>query len=187
MILQGARHLTPSTVRFRFDEAFGSKPSSFEFRFLTLGQVFTYGFDIELRDIRAEWLTVLVDGEDQIVFERDKEGKTHPGAQASALFPKDKKIAEFLAAMELLPLRTTQLLLNRVATFPSEFLGRTFKAILGWLTEQLLVLLPDHRSANLLDLLYEDAEFRRFPCLHWTVCRRVFPCRSVEFSMNRHT
>jgi len=153
--------LARSAVRFRFDNAFGSKPSSFEFRFLTLGQVFTYGFDVEARDILAEWLTVLVDGEDQVVFERDRDGKTHLGEKATSIFSKDKKIGELLTAMEMLPLRSTQLLLNRLATFPSEFLGKTLKAILGWLTDQLLVILPDHRSADLLDLLYEDTDFRQ--------------------------
>ncbi len=160
MIVQGSRPLPTSAVRFRFDEAFSSKSSSFEFRFLTLGQVFTYGFDIELRDIRAEWLTVLVDGEDQIIFERDIAGKTSQGDKTTSLFPEDRQIGDFLAAMEMLPLRSTQLLLNRVATFPSKILGKTLKAVLSWLTDQLLVLLPDHRNADLLDLLYEDAEFR---------------------------
>jgi hypothetical protein len=160
MITQGARPIPPAAVRFRFDDAFGSKPSSFEFRFLTLGKVFTYGFDVETRDICAEWLTVLADGEDQVVFERDKEGKTHLGGKTTTLFPGDKKIGDLLTALEFLPLKTTQLFLNRVTTLPTEVLGKTLKAVIDWLTEQLVVLLPDHRSADLLDLLYENVEFR---------------------------
>jgi len=160
MILQGARLLTPP-ARFRFDKDFQSKPTSFEFRFLTIGRVFTYGFDTAVRDIQAEWLTVLDKGEDQVVFERDKAGKTHLGSQIASLFPHDKQLRNLLTALEVLPLTSTQLLLNRVTTLPNEALGETLKAIVGWLTKQLLILLPDHRSSDLLDRLYEDSEFRK--------------------------
>ena len=161
MISHGTRLSPAQAVRFSFDDAFRSQPSSFEFRFLTLGRVFTYGFDLHLRDIRGEWLTVLVDGEDRVVFERDGAGKTTLGPTIASLFPEDKKLGEILTALEFLPLRSTQLFLNRVTTLPSEALGRTLKAIVGWLTDQLLILQPDHRSADLLDQLYEDVEFRR--------------------------
>lgn len=161
MISRGNRFLTSRRLaRFRLDDAFRSQPSSFEFRFLTLGRVFTYGFDVDLQDIRAEWLTVLADGEDQAVFERDEKGRTRPGPAIKSLFPDDKQIDDILTALALLPLTSTQLLSNRVTTLPDEALGVTLKAIVDWLTKQLLILLPDHRNAELLDRLYEDAEFR---------------------------
>ncbi len=164
MVIHGNRPWLVQAAKFRFDEAFRSQPSAFEFRFLTLGRVFTYGFDLavhEIQDIQAEWMTVLADGEDHVVFERDGDGKTVVSDTLASLFPDDARIREVLHALALLPLKTTQLLLNRATTLPSEVLGKTLKAIVGWLTKQLLILQPDHRSRALLDQLYEDNEFRR--------------------------
>lgn len=161
MIVAGEGRLGLAAPRFRFDSKLMSAPSTFEFRFLTDGRVFTYGFDVEGHDIRQEWLTVLSGDEDRVVFERDRDGKTLPAGGVASLFPDDTALESLLGALAQLPLTSHQLLLNRVATLPKDAQSTTLRNVLRWLGEDLLILLPDFRSFDILDRLSEDEEFRK--------------------------
>jgi hypothetical protein len=146
---------------FRFNSEFVGKATSFEFRFLIDDRVFIYGFDVKGRDIQAEWLSVLQGDDERVVFERSREGKTSPAKDVSQLFPKDPAIGNLLTALEFLPLTPQQLLLNRVRTLPEDAQSDTLGAVIRWLTRDLLVLLPDYRSSDILDRLSDDDDFRR--------------------------
>jgi uncharacterized protein len=160
MIKAGERRSTV-VEPFRFDPSLSSKPTSFEFRFLIDDQVFIYGFDVRGRSIHAEWLSVLKEDQEQLVFERNKEGLAQAAPNVNSLFPSDNAIAPLLQALASLPLTPHQLLLNRAKTLPEEAQSQTLGAVIRWLTRDLLVLLPDHRSSDILDRLSEDEDFRR--------------------------
>ena len=146
---------------FRFSPKFVGKPTSFEFRFLIIDRIFIYGFDIVGRDIQAEWLSVLQGDDERLVFERNQKGETSPASDLSTLFPNDPEVVNLLKLLNSLPLTPQQLLLNRVRTFPEPSQSPTLGAVIRWLTRDLLVVLPDYRSPDILDRLSEDDNFRR--------------------------
>jgi hypothetical protein len=146
---------------FRFSSEFVGKPTSFEFRFLIDLRVFIYGFDISGRDIQEEWLSVLHGNEERVIFVRNQEGRTSPASDLSKLFPADPGVADLLKLLVNLPLTPQQLLLNRVRTFPEQAQSDTLGAVIRWLTRDLLVILPDYRSPDILDRLSDDEIFRR--------------------------
>lgn len=159
MIRVGERpviHVEP----FRFNSELAAAPTSFEFRFLLTGRVFIYGFDVKGHLIQSEWLSVLNGDEERLIFERDQMGSTQPAPDIASLFPDDDVIASLLQALAKLPLTPHQLLLNRANTLPEEAQSKTLGAVIQWLTRDLLILLPGHRSSDILDRLFEDADFR---------------------------
>lgn len=147
---------------FRFSPDLAADPTSFEFRFLIGDRIFTYGFDVKGRDIHAEWLSILLTAEEErVVFERNHEGKTVVATGVATMFPRDNSIASLLTALSSLPLTPHQLFLNRVKALPEEVQSDTLRAVIHWLTRDLLILLPDHRSTDILDRLSDDDDFRR--------------------------
>lgn len=155
------RRVTPCEP-FRFDPLLASRPTSFEFRFLAAGHIFAYGFDLKAETIEAEWLSVLDDGEDRVIFERDRDGRANISDRTNLdrMFSNDNEIASTLNALASLPLTRHQLLLNRANSLPEDAQGATLGAVIRWLTRDLLILLPDHRSSSILDRLLDDPEFR---------------------------
>lgn len=151
----------PATEPFRFNSRLTDEPSSFEFRFLINSRVFIYGFDVKGRAIHSEWLSVLHESEERLVFERDQSGSTKRADNVDELFPGDNEINDLLHALANLPLTQHQLFLNRANSIPREAQSDTLGAVLKWLTQDLLVILPDYRSSDILDRLSEDDEFRR--------------------------
>jgi AAA15 family ATPase/GTPase len=160
MVNASERHV-PVIEPFRFSTELAAKPTSFEFRFLLDDRVFIYGFDVKGRIIHTEWLSVLQGSEERLVFERNQEGQTHPAPDVASIFPKDDAIANLLKLLASLPLTQHQLFLNRANTIPLQAQSDTLRAVLRWLARDLLVLLPDHRSSDILDRISEDDEFRR--------------------------
>ncbi|HWE96947.1 MAG TPA: ATP-binding protein [Tepidisphaeraceae bacterium] len=146
---------------FRFDTELSGKPTSFEFRFLIDDRAFIYGFDVKGRDIYAEWLSVLQGTEERLVFERNREGKTDPARDVETLFPRDHAIVSLLNALAALPLTSHQLFLNRVRALPEDVQSDTLRGVIRWLTRDLLILLPDHQSSDILDRLADDKNFLR--------------------------
>jgi uncharacterized protein len=169
MIKAGERRST-NIEPFRFNSVLAGEPTSFEFRFLLDDRVFIYGLDVKGRIIQAEWLSVLQGSEERLVFERNQEGRTQPAPDVASLFPGDSAIASLLQALASLPLTPHQLFLNRANTLPEEAQSETLGAVIRWLTRDLLILLPDHRSSDILDRLSEDSDFR---CLAETFLNSV--------------
>lgn len=158
----GQQGRLPRIDFFRFQPEGVSKPTSFEFRFLIEDRVFSYGFDVTNRAIVAEWLT-LNKGDDEIdVFSRRADGSTTVGTTVDKLFPTDPRLGETLRLLSQLRLRPRQLFLNRVSSLPEDAQGTTLNAVVHWITNDLQVLEPEHRSCDLLDRLHSDEQFRRF-------------------------
>ena len=152
----------PYPDSFRFDGANTRKPSSFEFRFLVGEEVFTYGFDAGRSGIESEWLTVLRGERDHIIFERNSEGHTSIGDSPQSIFSHDEKMSNTLDILCKLPIRRTQLFLNRALSLPDETLGETLNGVIKWLTEDLIILEAGPRACDMLDRLYGDSKFKSF-------------------------
>ncbi len=159
-MIKASEGRVPIIEPFRFNSELTGKPTSFEFRFLINDRVFIYGFDVKGRIIHAEWLSVLQGSEERLIFERDQGGQTRPAQDTATLFPNDNAIANLLQALASLPLTQHQLFLNRANLIPEEAQSDTLRAVIRWLTRDLLVLLPDYRSSDILDRLSEDDDFR---------------------------
>jgi len=160
-LVNGEERRIYSVEPFRFSADFAGLPTSFEFRFLVDNRIFIYGFDVKVPNIEAEWLSVLHNAEERVVFERDKGGKTTRSNDLHELFPNDQDVARILDALASLPLTPGQLFLNRANSIPGESQGEILRAVIQWLTKDLLILLPDHRSPVVLNLLSNDDDFRQ--------------------------
>jgi hypothetical protein len=152
----------PNVDFFRFQPEGAAKPSSFEFRFLVNDRVFVYGFDLTSNQILSEWLAI-VRGEDELlIFDRGADGRTAigdlPGRESSS----DPVLTATLPVLAKLPLRPHQLFLNRVSSLPDEVQGPTLRAVVRWLTEDLVVLEGSHRSCDIFERLSSEDAFRRF-------------------------
>lgn len=147
---------------FRFGRDETGTPSSFEFRFLIGDHVFAYGFDVTHKTIVSEWLTVRVRDDDVVIFERDNSGATRIGDGVQRVFPADPIMKSTLDDLQRLPLRGHQLFLSRVKSIPDESQGETLRSVIRWLTQDLVILRPDHQTFDIVDQLAGDDEFCQF-------------------------
>lgn len=161
-LIQSRHDHLPPIDNFKFSAEIAKKPSTFEFRFLIGDRVFVYGFDVTSRKIAAEWLAFVQEDDEPAIFERDANGKTTVNTGVVEGFTDDEQIAATLNVLQQLPVRPNQLFLNRVASLPTEVQGKTLRAILAWLTEELQIVEPDHRSCDLLERLDCETAFRDF-------------------------
>ena len=148
--------------RFRFDTQFREQPSSFEFRFRTDGRTFIYGFDATSKGVRSEWLSYLKAHEERLIFERGIDGKVGIGEDSHLEDLGDPILFSNLRGLVEFPLFPEQLLLNRALTVPLRSLGRTFRVVLRWLTDELEIVEPEYRSCDLLERLYDDPKLLEF-------------------------
>lgn len=160
MIRQTARPV--ASEPFRFNRSTAATPSSFEFRFLLGEKVFAYGFDITGRSIDQEWLTVRHRDNDVVIFERERDGQAKLGDAPKQHFSSDPKMRETLEVLTSLPLRPDQLFLNRARSLPELAQGPTLSRVIQWLTHDLTILSPEHRTRDLLGHLASDSNFKEF-------------------------
>ena len=162
-LIQRRSDQLPTVDPFKFNPDLSKQPSGFEFRFLRGEHVFIYGFDVTSREIINEWLAFVHDNDELTIFERDSDGKTNVDARnIRRYFPDDRPMAQTLEILQQLPIKPNQLFLNRIASLPSEVLGTTLRSVLRWLTEDLEIIEPDHRSCELLERLDMEGEFKEF-------------------------
>ncbi len=162
MVINGPGMLKQLALnQFRFSSK-GTKPSSFEFRFMVSGQVFIYGFDVTPEEVISEWL-VSVDSKgkkESDIFSRDRQeikfGKINKIAQDG-----DASL-EVLKALELLGARPDQLLLNIIVNLDKERRGAFLGKIVWWFKECLIILGPHSQFLTLLEYLDKDDHFREF-------------------------
>jgi len=76
MVLEGPRPGKP-TAREAFGNPGNDQPSGFDFRFLARNHIFRYGFRVTDTQVESEWLLVVLDGKEQVIYERttSPEGK----------------------------------------------------------------------------------------------------------------
>jgi len=160
-IVRGSeRPVVTEPFRFGCDDV--GRPSSFEFRFLIGDHVFSYGFDITQRNIESEWLTVRVRDDDVVIFERDNTGSTRIDDGAQRVFSADPVMKSTLDDLHRIPLRGHQLFLSRAKNIPDESQGKTLRSVIRWLTQDLVILRPNHQTFDIVDQLAGDGEFCQF-------------------------
>ena len=153
----------PGAEPFRFDRELLGRPSSFEFRFLLGERVFVYGFNVTSKQITSEWLTVLASNGDELpIYERDEEGATRIEVKSKRLFPDDTTMFATLVPLAQLPVKNTQLFLNRVGGLPEASQGATLGAVVRSLTQDLVILEAERRAHEIVRRLYRDSAFRSF-------------------------
>ncbi len=145
--------------QFRFGT--GTKPSSFEFRFLVEEHIYVYGFSISQKSVIKEWLeSVSPKGREVEVFSRDKQevtvGNLTPFGQEAV----DSKKA--LEAFLVLKPRPNQLLLNKIVELPAPSRGPLLDKVVWWFTECLSVIQPGTDYGPLIEFLGSETNFRKF-------------------------
>ncbi len=145
--------------RFRFVKK--EKPTTFEFRFLSRGQVFVYGFTSTQEAVIEEWLDATSESGGEIsVFTRRKQdiGLGKPSSLGG------NKAAPWraLRALKELGIRNDQLLLNKIIELPEDRRGELLSRVVWWLAECLTVIPAESHFAPLMDMIDADEDFRRF-------------------------
>lgn len=138
--------------------------TSFEFRSLSDGQLFVYGFSATKEGVVEEWLDAASGtGSESKVFAR-KGGKISSGRLSVSAF--DRKVvdttAKVLRALKDLGVKNDQLLLNRIVELPEHGRGELLDRVVRWFAKSLTVIRPDSHALGLVDLLADKEGFRRF-------------------------
>jgi len=145
--------------RFRFVKK--EKPASFEFRFLSSGQVFVYGFTTTEEAIVEEWLDATsVSGREVNVFTRRMQDIDIGRLRSFGVNGATPQRA--LRALKELGVRNDQLLLNKIVELPDQRRGELLSRVVWWFAKCLSVVPAESPYAPLMDMIDADDNFRRF-------------------------
>lgn len=145
--------------RFRFVK--DEQPASFEFRFLSGGQVFVYGFTTTQEAILKEWLDVMSESNREInVFTRHEQEINF--GRLRSLDENGTMLRKAMRALKELGVRNDQLLLTKIIELPEERRGEVLSRVVSWLSECLTIVPPGSQYAPLMEMLDSDEDFRRF-------------------------
>ncbi len=145
----------------RFHFVRREKPASFEFRFLSRGQVFVYGFTTTQEAIVEEWLDATSESGREInVFTRRKQDIDI--GRLRALGEKGASPRRALRALKELGVRDDQLLLNKIVELKDQRRGELLNRVVWWFAECLTVIPAESQYAPLMDMIDADEDFRRF-------------------------
>lgn len=140
-----------------------SEPSSFEFRFVAAERIFAYGFDAGGSSIRAEWLSVVLEDKEEVLFERDANGRTTViDRTLERRFSHDSLIRPLLKSLADSDLNDSQLFLNRIHEVRPTSQGPVMQAVLEWLTRSLVIIPADRSHENVLRRLSRDPGYVDF-------------------------
>lgn len=139
-----------------------SKSSTFQFRFLARGQIFTYGFSLTSKSIESEWLSVWDGQKDQDIFVRQDDDIQQNPHLGSLPFEEVETTIESLEALQHLGVRSNQLLLSKLFDLRQDKRGALINSIAWWFHECLVIIYPNARYVGLFEALDTDPEFLRF-------------------------
>ena len=161
LIVHGAgpmKRIALNQFRFTKEE---SRPSSFEFRFMVMDQVFVYGFDVTAEEVKSEWLEATNDkGKEVEVFSR--KGSEITIGDLKKFGESGASSEEALKALNLLGTRPNQLLLSKIVDLDDERQGELLHRVVWWFTDCLTVIGPDTGFGPMLEYLDRDSGFREF-------------------------
>lgn len=143
---------------------FGKKKalSTFEFRFLASGRVYTYGFSVTASSVEDEWLSVIApSGREDDIFTRSKQ-KISIGTSRTLFAGKMEVSKQALQALRVLKPKPDQLLLNRLIDVDFESQGELLRPVTWWFFACLIVIEPQATFGPLVDLLESEEHFRKF-------------------------
>lgn len=156
LIVSGAstRNESLGIQPFRLDAEHRAKPSRFEFYVLQHGEIYGYGFAADDKTIVEESLTMMIDGEEELLFSRQN-GRVSLSEQLRAE-QEDPQFLEFVARGT----PSNQLFLYEAMTrnVVSEPLDRVFH----WFDETLRIISPSSEFTKIAELADSSHDFRRF-------------------------
>jgi hypothetical protein len=128
LVLGGTSIKALAQDRFRFVKK--GQPTSLEFRFLSQGQVLTYGFTATAESIQEEWLDVTAEsGREVSVFART--GSEIAVGELRASGARDPASLRTLKALQELGVRPDQLLLSKIVDLPEKRRGEILSGLVA--------------------------------------------------------
>jgi len=153
------------TDPFRLDPACSKAPTTFKVQFAHEGKAFSYGCRLLKDRVESEWLSLLRNDRETIVYERatDALGKVTvevgPGLDVGEAGPASTKMRN-LATLGGPP---RQLFLTTIRQIIGESgMGDVLGTAVRWFTAGIKVIEPESRFGTLAGLLESDVEFREF-------------------------
>jgi energy-coupling factor transporter ATP-binding protein EcfA2 len=136
-------------------------PSSFEFRLLSNGQIFVYGFRIVEHEVLEEWLAAVPDGDEEVeVFTR--EGQSILIGELERFGELGENTRHKLLALRELPPREDELLLTKILQLRGEDQSELLRPPCWWFTKCLRTVFPSSEHRKLLNLIEGAEDFRDF-------------------------
>jgi AAA15 family ATPase/GTPase len=166
MILEGPRPGRP-TGREAFGFPENEAASGFDFRFLANDQIFRFGFQASDTHVTSEWLLVIVDGKEEVVYERVTTAEGETNFTIGSLLKKESQennsqvsaFAGFTSASG----RSNQLFLHAIYENLDEkvhgsWVGPTIK----WFSKSLTIIDPGEHFPSLQRSLTVSKEFSKY-------------------------
>lgn len=148
LVKTGIPRDTPVPVQpFRFGGVEG-QPSKFEWRFATGGKVFCYGFELDLLQVRSEWLDLYEGEKAHPLFER---ATTKEGTVKLEVTQRLHSDSAKISALSVVGVRRNQLFLSLVqeAINPEE-MGVLATNALDWMNQFMVISPDEHFSLGCL-------------------------------------
>ena len=152
----------PIPVRPFGTAEFADKESTFQFRFLARGNVFTYGFALTAKRINSEWLAVWDGEKDEDIYSREGDAFEANQHLSGSSFEEVDITLDSLEALNHLGVRPNQLLLSKLLDLREDKRGSLINAMAWWFQECLVIVYPNANYTGLLKDLESDPEFLRF-------------------------
>ena len=151
-IVDGTRPKASIAVEpFRLTLAKTKQPSHFEFEFMVGTKAYAYGFVVDRRNVREEWLYRVNQQDEHAVFERKIGKQKQIETNFSGLLNSDQQFLQFVARGT----RPNELLLTKLA----ENNVKEFTAIYEWFQRKLTIIFPNSRDSNIEVNIYKDHKF----------------------------
>lgn len=149
---------------FRLDKTSQEKPTEFDVQFVEDNRVFNYGIRYTDKLINAEWLVLLRDGKEILVFERvtqeNGDVEIAPGPVLSEDSWGDHSKVRAFAKVGVLP---NQLFLHAISKGVREKdQGPVIVAVLRWFLKRLTIIEADAPFSDLAGLVARDSTFTDF-------------------------
>ncbi|MDR3749991.1 MAG: AAA family ATPase [Terracidiphilus sp.] len=143
---------------FRFGEGV-DEPSSFDLQFIAGGNLYRFGFKVDVDRIIEEWLVRVVGKSERVLYQRVTTADGKVKVDSSGL----KKLGDKLSALATVGGPPNQSFLATIhVTLDSSDYGEELNEILNWFAKGLSLVGPDEPIAPVGNLLAEDSNFSTF-------------------------
>ena len=158
LIVQGIRKKQDiPVIPYRFDNATASKPSRFQFEIKCNPNAYIYGFELDKKQVRSEWLYEIRPASEKLIFERttDLNGLTEiEFGDIPLTAEQNQAFLDFTA----LGTRRNQLFLTESIERNISY----FEDIYNWFDKTLVLIFPDTKpGAGVVMRFMESAEFKQ--------------------------
>ncbi len=136
---------------FRFDTAYTHKPSKFQFEIRCNNASYVYGFEVDSRMVRSEWLYEIYTSRHKLIFERKTDSEGNVTVEPESLGVTIDKRKDFVPYL-LDTVQSNQLFLKHgVENRVSHFYG-----IYDWFRKSLVLIYPDTRLSVGFGIMFKN-------------------------------